>query len=149
PKDGKPALGAKLINLADLHQDQPISVIVYSDGKELVLLRAIASGARLSGKDLAIFVEKLGGKAKRVPWPKDRVAYHVDLRGTKVTDDDLLPLGQMKGLDSLDLSFTAVTDKGIAHLAGSAELASVELIGTRVTNAAIPHLRKIPKLHEV
>jgi hypothetical protein len=147
--DGKVELNTTSITLKDLHQDQPISVVFFSDGKELKLLRGVATGPKLSGKDLAIQVEKLGGKVTRLPFVKDRVAYKVDLSKTKVTDADLLILGEMKGLDDLDLSRTRVTDRGIAALAGAEGLSGLDLVGTKVTDAAIPHLRKIPKLSHV
>ena len=147
--DGKPAWTIKRLKLADLHQDQPLSVIFYSDGKDMTLLRGVASGPKLSGKDLAILVDKLGGKVKRQPFPKDREFYQVDLKGTKVTDVDLFLLAGMKGLYDLDLSSTGVTDKGITNLAAARELSSLDLVGTKVTDAAIKDLRRIPNLHGI
>ncbi len=146
--DGKQVLTTRPIKLTDLQPEQPLSVIFFSDGKDLTLLRGVASGPSLSGKDLPIFVDKLGGKVKRHNW-KDKVSYTVDLKGTKVTDADLRLLAPMRGLATLDLAFTAVTDKGIAHLAGAEDLSSLDLTGTRVTDAAVPHLRQIPNLHTV
>src|SRR5262249_27098558 len=95
------------------------------------------------GKDLHVLVEKLGGKVERLPYPKDEVNYSVDLKGTKVTDDDLVPLTKFKEMKGLDLSFTAVTDKGVEHLVGAAGLRHLDLVGTRVTDAAVKHLRAI------
>jgi hypothetical protein len=144
--EGKPVLKVKAVTPKDLHPDQPIGVTFYADGKDLTLLRAVATGPKLSGKDLALYVGKLGGKATRQTWLKDRVAYDVDLRGTKVTDDDLAALGIMKGIYTLNLSFTAVTDKGVAHLAGNSDLAGLNLAGTKVTDAAVAALCRIPSL---
>jgi hypothetical protein len=140
--EGKPALKIKSITLKDLHPDQPIGVTIYSDGKELILVQAVATGPKLSGKDLGPYVGRLGGKVTRLTWVKDKVAYDVDLRGTRVSDDDLLELGLMKGVYSLDLSFTGVTDKGVGYLAGSADLSDLNLAGTKVTDASVPALRQ-------
>jgi hypothetical protein len=138
-KGGKSSLSTKRIALKELHQTQPVSAVFYSDGKEMTLLRAVASGPMLSGKNLPVLVEKLGGKVKRQDWRVEKsVLYTVDLKGTKVTDEDLHLLGSMRGMASLDLSFTGITDKGIAHLAGAAELSNLELTATKVTDAAVP-----------
>lgn len=145
-KDGKPTVSMKRIVLKDLRPEQPISVIYHSDGKELTLLRAVAAGKGLGGTELAETVRQLGGTAKRLDWPKDRIAFVVDLSGTKTTDADLAALSLVSGMSDLDLSFTLVTDKGIAHLAGYQKLNTLRLIGTKVTNAAIESLQRIPDL---
>jgi uncharacterized protein YjbI with pentapeptide repeats len=144
--DAKPTMVAKRISLQDLLPDQPISVIFLSDGKELTVLRAVASSG---GMDLARIVRKLGGTAKRVDWPKDSVAYSVDLRGAKITDADLAALSLIHGMAHLDLSFTGITDKGIANLAGYSKLQSMNLTGAKVTDAAIGDLLRIKDLNNV
>jgi len=111
-------------------------------------LRTLAVDANRGGKDLESFVQKLGGKVKRLQ-RKDRASYLVDLQGTKITDADLLPLRDMKGVDVLELSFTGVTDKGVANLVGMDELDSLDLAGTKITDAAIKDLLQLPHLHTI
>jgi hypothetical protein len=147
--DGKPKLSTRAITLQDLHQEQPISVICFGAGKEWTLLTAVASGPKLSGLDLAIDVQKLGGKLKRLPWLKGPAAFSVDLSGTPTGDADLIALGQTKGINNLDLSYTRVTDKGITSLTGTNKLSSLNLAGTKVTDAAIPDLRAMPDLRSI
>jgi hypothetical protein len=96
-----------------------------------------------------VLVKKLGGTVKTLPWPKDRIAYQVDLKGTKTTDADLAAIARMKDIHFLDLSFTRVTDKGLAGLAGYKKLQSLNLLGSKVTDAVLNHLEKIPDLNSV
>lgn len=155
--DGKLTPTTKPIKLTDLGPEQSISVIIFNDGKELTLLRAVATSGEPGGKELARHVQKLGGKMKRrnierlegQKWIKGRVVYEVDLDGTQTSDDDLLLFAHMKGLDQLNLSFTRVTDRGIAHLADAPDLGGLELVGTKVTDKAIEHLRRIRKLRSI
>jgi hypothetical protein len=138
----------KTITLADLKPEQPLSAIFYSDGKELTLLRAVTS-APPPGINLAAEVKKLGGKLKRLPWGKNRTGFSADLKGTKVTDDNLAALAQARNLLFLDLSFTSVTDRGVASLAASKDLDGLELAGTKVTDAVIADLRRFPSLSSI
>src|SRR5437016_5285138 len=122
-------------------------------GLVVVLLGLIPTAPAQDGKDLVAYVEKLGGTAKQVVYYDtdgkkiEKGLYLVDLKGKKVSDEDVRQLARMKGLHNLDLSFTQVTDKGVEHLGGVQELNGLDLVGTRVTDAVIPHLRKPPGLH--
>src|SRR5262249_54938764 len=142
-EDGKLRQSVKAIQLKDLYPGQPVSVVLVSDGRELTLLRGVASGAGLHNKDLTDLVRKLGGTLKRVNWTLEAVLYWVNLNGTQADDDDVRQFSQFTGLYELDLSFTRVTDKGVAHLAGAPHLRNVDLAGTKVTDAVVPHLRTI------
>lgn len=139
---------AKVIALSNLKPQQTISVIVHSHDKGIDLMRGIASPTN-DVTELAQQISKLGGKFKRIRPDKNRFTYELDLRGTRVTDDDLKLFGEARGLTDLDLSFTVVTDKGIAHLARAAELDTLRLNGTKVTDAAVLLLRRLPQLRAV
>src|SRR5262245_52950764 len=52
-KDGKIEVSTKVIALKDVSPQQPISVIVVTEGREAVLLRAIVSGPKLGGQLVA------------------------------------------------------------------------------------------------
>src|SRR5262245_10655415 len=97
--------------------------------------------------ELAAIVKKLGGKLKRLDYDKDRVAFEVDLKGTKTSDADLAVLGKIPGIHTLDLSFTQVTDEGLASFAGYKDLRHLTLMGTKVTDAAIVPLSRILNLY--
>ena len=146
--EGKRKLNTKAMDVIDLRPEQHISVIVSSDGKELTVLRLIVSGPNLAS-NVPQHIKKLGGKMERLDWFKDRIAYKVDLRGTKTTDADLLVISKMPGISTLDLSFTRVSDKGIATLAGYKNLHDLELAGAKVTDKVIATLMKIPDLDSV
>lgn len=145
-ENGKPTVTAKRITLQDLLPDQLISVILFSDGKELTVLRVVAS---TGGTDLTRNVRKLGGTARRIESPKGQVGYSVDLRATKTSDADLAALSLIQGIDDLDLSFTEITDRGLANLAGYQRLRSLNLTGAKVTDAAIGDLLRIKDLNNV
>jgi hypothetical protein len=147
-KKGESKLNTKAMDRIDLRPDQHISVIVSSDGRSLTLLRVVVSGPGLVS-NVPEHIKKLGGKMERLNWFKDRIAYKVDLKGTKTTDADLLLISKMPNISSLNLSFTRVTDKGIAVLGGYKHLHALELNGVKVTDEAIATLVKIPNLDTV
>jgi hypothetical protein len=146
---GKADLKTKAIAVKDLRPDQPISVIVYSDGMKVTLLRAMATGSNLGGPSVAAEIKKLGGKIERLKWLKDKIAFKVDLQGTKTTDADLMRISKMKGISLLDLSFTQVTDKGITALVNNRNLVELSLAGTKVTDKAIEYLRQVHDLNTI
>jgi hypothetical protein len=53
-QDGKPVLTIKAITLADLREQQAISLLVFSDGKEMTLLRAVVSDPIINHMDKGI-----------------------------------------------------------------------------------------------
>ena len=67
----------------------------------------------------------------------------VDLRGTKVTDDDLALLASLPSLKTLCLQHTAVTDAGLAYLGRLSQLSTLDLRETQVTGAGV---RQLPAL---
>jgi hypothetical protein len=86
-------------------------------------------------------VKKLGGKMTLVNWyKKDEVRHKVDLRGLKISDDDLAPLARSTTIVDLDLAFTPVGDAGMKHVSQMRELAMVDLSGTKVTDAGLERL---------
>lgn len=68
------------------------------------------------------------------------------LGGSKVTDKQLVYLGQVPGLRELYLEYTQITDQGLAHLGGLSSLQVLGLRDPKITNDAIPHLRKLTSL---
>ena len=101
------------------------------------------------GDELQRHIAKLGGKIERVPQytdgieDKDLIRYKVDLRGIKITDDDLVLLAKSKEISQLDLAFTPVTDSGMLRLAAMAELAVVNLTGTKITDAGLAKVAEL------
>jgi hypothetical protein len=96
-------------------------------------------------RDVALAqIEKLRGRVGI-----DRSDGHVmmiNLRGTLVTDDDLVTVAKFKDLRALTLNGTQVTDAGLAHLRGLKQLEALDLGLTRITSAGLKHLRKLENL---
>jgi hypothetical protein len=69
-----------------------------------------------------------------------RTLAELDLRGTKVNDDDLAAIAALPNLRSLGLRGTAITDQGVRSLHGFHGLEVLELRGTAVTGAGLTGL---------
>lgn len=82
--------------------------------------------------------------------PKDPNGFHrvvlVDLRDTKVTDDDLKLLDKLPCLENLDLTNTRITGAGLVHLRGLKNLRVLGLWKTQVDDAGLEHLKGLTKL---
>jgi hypothetical protein len=148
----------------ELRKRQKVSLIVASDGKEVLLLTCVASGVgspqvEAKGEEKAgpksnteamlKAVAALGGKARAIPsFPKGKAPerWHIDLSGTKIKDGDLIPCRRFTEMSSLDLSFTGIGNKGLEHLRGHPNLSDLDLIGTRVTDEAVPALKQLKRL---
>ena len=70
----------------------------------------------------------------------------LNLRGTKVTDDGLKHVGELKTLKKLHLEKTEIGDAGVAHLAGLENLEYLNLYGTRVTDEGLSKLANLKQL---
>lgn len=66
--------------------------------------------------------------------------------GRKITDDDLVAIGQLSEIVFLTLDGTDISDAGLAQLAPLKYLSSLDLNKTRVTDAGLKHLARLPKL---
>jgi Leucine Rich repeat len=73
----------------------------------------------------------------------------VVIEGDKVTDGDLIHLGQLKNMSVLSLDRAKVTDAGMAHVASSKNLKVLSLEDTQVTDAGLAHLKPLKKLREL
>ncbi len=69
------------------------------------------------------------------------------LPGAQVTDDGLAYLKELKGLQELRIGSTQVTDAGLAHLKELKALRHLVLLQTKVTDAGVAELKKsLPQL---
>jgi hypothetical protein len=71
---------------------------------------------------------------------------HLNLRGQPVTDDQLANLKDLTSLTELHLEKTKITDKGLAHLKGLVNLEYLNLYETAVTDAGLANLEGMKKL---
>lgn len=63
-----------------------------------------------------------------------------------LTDDDLVPLGQLTGLVSLHNDNPRITDAGLGHLSGLVNMRDLNLSRTQITGAGLSHLRAMTGL---
>ena len=61
-------------------------------------------------------------------------------------DDDMLAIGQLKGIEDLALNETRVSDAGLVHLVGLRRLRHLALEDTDISDAGIVHLKKLKQL---
>ncbi len=117
--------------------DGPIPVFgvdLFSDptNKLTIILRRDNSFGYLGGRGLGI--------------AKDAIYCFGFIGGTKVGDDELRHLKDMKNLQSLDLSGTAVTDADLQQLGNLNGLQSLTLWNTTITDAGLGHLKDLKAL---
>ncbi len=134
------------------------------------ILLACAFSAHLAAAD-GDWITALGGSVER---DSAGGIVAVNLRGTWVTDSDLLELAQMPELRRLDLSLTRVTDHGLQGLKPAPNIADLNLYyaelitdegvaavkswkrlrrlnlrGTKITDTTLAHLAGIPSLESL
>ena len=91
-------------------------------------------------------IEKLGGQVTFEGSGSDRRVIVVDLRNTKVSDQDLRHLAGMIHLQRLYLQYTTVGDEGMVHLANLRSLQNLDLCHTRVGDKGAEIISKLPAL---
>ena len=71
---------------------------------------------------------------------------YVDIQETYATDEDLLPLKQMRHLEHLNICANEVTDVGLAHLSELSKLKYLDAGFNPITDAGLKHLHKMNDL---
>jgi hypothetical protein len=94
-------------------------------------------------------IKELGGKIKTHEFVPKEVFLEIDLSGTKVTDEKLTLLKEIRDLQHLDLKNTAITDAGLVHLIDLPKLHHLDLHGTKITDSCVQTLAKIKELFSV
>lgn len=63
------------------------------------------------------------------------------------SDDQLVQVGRLGRLESLNLGMSQVTDAGLVHLEGLTHLRVLSLIGTEIGDAGLEHLKGLTRLN--
>jgi RNA polymerase sigma factor (sigma-70 family) len=121
-----------------------------SPGSGAILVRDVAPAKAEYGIDSGLsalkLVEALGGTFERNLIVDTKPVTKIDLGSTKVADDDLRHLVELRSLRFLNLRSTAVSDKGLACLQGLDGLEIVDVSATKVTEKGkTQFLEKHPK----
>lgn len=108
----------------------------------LALLLASSALFAASGPD---WVQDLGGRVERDS-AGDIIALH--LRGTWVTDAELLDVARLPKLERLDLSHTRVSDEGLLHLKAAKQIQDLNLFyAEQVTDRGMSAIRDWKQLN--
>jgi Leucine Rich repeat len=91
-------------------------------------------------------IRKLGGKAELDEERPSHPAIKVDLRRTKVTDEELAPLKHLRHLQILYLNQTEIGDEGLVHLTGLTDLHTLSIYGTKVTDKGMATVKVMTRL---
>lgn len=70
----------------------------------------------------------------------------VNAKQARLSDSDLVHLGQMPHLKRLYLERNPITDQGLEHLRGLQELERLSLWGTKITDDGLPHVGQLRSL---
>ena len=135
-----------------------------------LLVTNLTVAARADERTAIGAIRKLGGKVTRA---RSGLEVEFQLTGRGLQDRDLVHLGQLRNLVSLNLKGTRITsaglvhlkglnalqvlhlertgidDNGAVHLAGLQQLKYLNLYGTRVTDKTLVHLRKLKNLRRL
>jgi len=110
------------------------------------------SGALLvpAGKELRldVYAESVDDLSPLAALDPDAFA-ELSLQATGATDDALVHVSGLTGLEGLYLGDTAVTDAGMAHLASLTRLQVLVLQRTPITDAGLVHLEGLTALREL
>jgi hypothetical protein len=117
---------------------------LLNDGEEWKLVRYTIVNIKALRAEIRI--RQLRGKVELDEKAKDHPVTEVDLRHSKVSDDDLALLADLPHLESLILSETTITDEGLAHFAGLTKLRHLYLFGTKITDDGLKHLKGLTNL---
>jgi len=91
-------------------------------------------------------VAKVGGWTMPArPTPLDAIVL-VNLRNTRVTDDDLDVIAGLGYVQHLDLGETNITDRGVRHLVRIKRLDSLRLANTKITAGGLKHILRVSGL---
>jgi internalin A len=63
--------------------------------------------------------------------------------GLQGSDSEMVHVGKLRQLESLELDNSSVTDAGLIHLKGLTRLEWLALRGTKVTDAGLEHLKEL------
>lgn len=77
-------------------------------------------------------------------WPDGVWRLHAS--GVRITDDQLVHVAGLTGLEDLDLSDTAITDNGLELLTGLTKLNDLGLRATAITDAGLRHIGRITSI---
>ena len=105
-------------------------------------------------------IERLGGVAERQvrgpQWLRDWIGEKqivvldrvtaVGLERVAATDDAMVHLKSLYGLQTLMLNHSRISDAGLANLAMVASLEWLELPGTQITDCGLAHLKRLTRL---
>ncbi|HEY1785014.1 MAG TPA: PDZ domain-containing protein [Pirellulales bacterium] len=75
--------------------------------------------------------------------------WELDLNGSRITDEGLKHVGQLKSLTLLNVANTAITDEGVEAISKAALLERLILSATQITDQGMQHLARLRKLEEL
>ena len=91
-------------------------------------------------------IQKWGGRVKRNEKEPHKPVVQVDLANTKITDNDLGQLKNLKEIRRLHLDGTNTTDAGLGEIMGLKKLIWLSLRGTKITDAGLAYLKDLEEL---
>jgi internalin A len=102
-------------------------------------LLLLFAGSALFGANSPDWIQELGGTVERDS-AGDIIALH--LRGTWVTDAELLDVARLPKLERLDLAHTRITDEGLLHLKPAKQIQDLSLFyAEQVTDRGISAIK--------
>jgi formylglycine-generating enzyme required for sulfatase activity len=98
---------------------------------------------------VAELVQSLGGKIRQDFSLESKPIIEVNLLHSRVRDEDLRSLADLKHLQTLILGDTRISDQGLTHLRGLSNLEMLDLGTTEITDAGLVHLKGLTNLRRL
>jgi len=114
-------------------------------GQDLVVQEKVSPGADAEAKALELLAQ-LGARLRWQAAPTGKQLVMVDLKDTRVQNEQLQVLGVFKELREVYLHNTAITDAGLKDLAAARGLDTIWLSWTKVTQDGLKDLAAFPNL---
>ena len=114
-----------------------------------VIVRNLSTDGRLLEVDYSHADRAAGDLRLEELAPLARNIHTLDLKRTRISDDDLAALAGMTNLRILHLQRTKISDAAIPHLASLNNLESLNLYNTQVSDESLPALKRLTSLKKI
>ncbi|MFT5284268.1 MAG: hypothetical protein ACI8TQ_000424 [Planctomycetota bacterium] len=128
---------------------EPSSVAIAALASQNIHVELIDPAEQLLWIDFSMWPSTDNAFVERYTEPLLDFIVELNLSGTRITDEALNIVRQMRRLERLDLTNTACSSTGVARLAGHSALRTVNLIGTQVDARILVTLKSLPSLERI
>ena len=124
----------------------PNAALIQKLNDEGVIVRPLSSNGAMLEVDFSHAGRGSGDMRLDELAPLAANIHTLDLKKTKIVDDDLKIVEKMTNLRKINLALTDIGDRGMTSIRGLENLEYLNLYGTRVSDTSVSDLSKMKKL---